>query len=75
MTADDLRAALSAIGWTPIRLAQALRVSRQTVTRWLAGQRPVPVPVAAWLDAIATCHRANPPPVIPRSGGARGRVT
>jgi transcriptional regulator with XRE-family HTH domain len=75
MTPAELRAELAAIGWGPIRLAEVLGVSRQTVTRWLAGEFSIPAPVGAWLGALAACHRANPPPPIERSLRARGRVT
>lgn len=54
MTADDLRAAGMDLfgperGWQT-RMAEALKVDRASVTRWLAGGVPVPGPVSAAIE-------------------------
>ncbi|MDX8442957.1 hypothetical protein [Mesorhizobium australafricanum] len=38
--------------------------------RWLEGRAPVPLPVAAWIEAHAKAHRALPPPRPTRPNSA-----
>jgi predicted transcriptional regulator len=46
MTSKELSRALRQLGWTQARLAQVLDVTDGAVSRWLAGKRPIPGPVA-----------------------------
>ena len=62
MTPARLRACLAAIHWSQRGLAKILRTDERQVRRWATGQYPVPEPIAAWLDRLATMMEANPPP-------------
>lgn len=46
MTAAELNAALSRLGWTGARLARRLAVSERQVSKWRRGRAPVPGPAA-----------------------------
>jgi hypothetical protein len=83
MTATELRQTLATIGWTQRGLAKALRCSHGLVHLWARDSAPLPAPVAAWLDTLATTHRAHPPPdgfrkrpgrtpAVPGLGGGQG---
>ena len=61
MTAESLRACLSAMRWTGADLARALDCEHTTVRRWLAGAI-VPNAVAEWLLDLSGCHAARPAP-------------
>jgi len=74
MTPELLQRELDAIGWTQAELARKAGVTRTTALRWLAGAHPVPPSVGDWIRTLAAFHRANPPPAIRRSMGARGKI-
>ena len=54
MTPSELRAILAKHAITQQRFADMMGVNKVTVYRWVAGDRPIPHPVAilaGWLDA------------------------
>lgn len=57
-----LRVALRALRWTYGTLAVELHLSPSTTRNWGLGRSPVPAEVLAWVELLAACHRANPPP-------------
>jgi transcriptional regulator with XRE-family HTH domain len=62
MTPAALRSALASLRWSQRGLAAALGRDEGTVRQWLRGAVTVPPEVAAWLEAAAAWHAANPPP-------------
>lgn len=52
MTSDELKHAQSTLGLTNQQLADRLRVSLRAVEMWRQGSRPVPGPVAAFLEHL-----------------------
>lgn len=52
MTAAELKQAQVTLGLTNQQLADRLRVSLRAVEMWRQGSRPVPGPVAAFLDHL-----------------------
>lgn len=67
MSADQLRKCLEAMGWSLRHLARVLDINFTTVQRWAAGTQEVPSPIAVWLETLARCHEANPPPTPDQS--------
>ena len=63
-TTDRFHQLIEEIGWTGAHLAQVLGCHRALVWRWWHRQYVIPVPdeIMNWLEALAECHRANPPP-------------
>ncbi len=87
MTADELKQALKALGWKQSDLARRVEVGDTTVSRWAAGDPPVPGPVAAYLGMaleIDRLHRqyvrpikpakAAPEEAAPGEAGSEGRA-
>ena len=66
MTPQELRAALTELGWSAPHLARLLGVGEKTPTNWLLGRAKVPQDVADWVDEYAYGHRwflfCRPPP-------------
>jgi transcriptional regulator with XRE-family HTH domain len=62
MNPTRFRACLVALGWSQHSLARLLHVNFSSVQRWATGAQEIPAPVAAWLETLARCHEANPPP-------------
>jgi hypothetical protein len=62
MTPDRFRACLVALAWSQRHLAPIVGYDERQVRRWAAGAT-IPADVAAWLETLAQCHEANPPPV------------
>jgi len=71
MTPATLRTALAALRWSQRGLAEALDCDDRLVRRWAAGDAPVPLLVAAWLDRAAGRMMRDPPP----RGWQSGRST
>ena len=71
MIAGRLRECLRSLRWDASDLAQELGCSTTDATRWIEGRAPVPLAVAAWIEALATAHSALPPPRL----GQQGSVT
>jgi transcriptional regulator with XRE-family HTH domain len=68
MTAEELKQALKALGWKQSELARRVEVGDTTVSRWAAGDPPVPGPVAAYLGMaleIDRLHRQYVRPIKP----------
>jgi DNA-binding transcriptional regulator YiaG len=66
MTPRDLQTIRANLGWSQQRLARALGVARNTVTRWEMGSYPIP----RW--ARAALMLLDPPRgVMPRKPGRR----
>ncbi|HEV8502955.1 MAG TPA: hypothetical protein VGR63_15375 [Casimicrobiaceae bacterium] len=65
MTADELRAALDILHWTPAQLGAAACVARSTAHRWARGEIAVPERIAGWLTDLARYVAAHPPPEPP----------
>ena len=61
MTPNRFRECLDALHWSQRGLADILKMDERQVRRWAAGAS-IPYEVAAWLEALAVCHKANPPP-------------
>lgn len=53
MTADELRACLTRLGWSQRELMRELQVGLRTVQDWARGHVPVPDNVASWLRTRA----------------------
>lgn len=64
MIAGRLRECLRRLRWDAADLAQELDCPRDHVTRWLEGRTPVPLAVAAWIEALVKAHRALPRPCL-----------
>ena len=66
MTPNELRAALTELGWSAPHLARLLGVGEKTPTNWLLGRAKVPQDVAWWIKEYLYGHRAFlficPPP-------------
>ncbi|WP_176480006.1 hypothetical protein [Mesorhizobium sp. WSM3859] len=62
MIAGRLRECLRSLRWEASDLAQELGCSRTDATRWIEGRAPVPLAVAAWIEALVKAHKALPPP-------------
>jgi hypothetical protein len=62
MDPDRFRECLDVIGWPLRGLARLLDVNFATVQRWANGAQEIPPHIADWLDTVAKCHEANPPP-------------
>ena len=62
MTPDRMREALFLLRWSQRGLAEALECDDRLVRRWASGDAEIPVSVAAWLETLAQCHEAAPPP-------------
>lgn len=62
MTPARLAACLATLRWSQRGLAAAIDYDDRLVRRWAAGERPIPAPVAAWLERAAAWHAENPPP-------------
>ncbi|PBB83540.1 hypothetical protein [Mesorhizobium sp. WSM3876] len=48
-------------------LAEELSLAPADVPRWLDGRAPVPLAVAAWIEALVKAHKALPPPGLSRA--------
>lgn len=57
MTSNELRAELTALGWTQRRLADRLGVDPDTVSRWTNGRTAVPAYVAEYLRVVGIVVR------------------
>lgn len=60
--ASRLQAALKTLRWSNCDLAAELRRDEKQVRRWLGGTYEPPQVVLDWLEALAACHLAHPPP-------------
>jgi transcriptional regulator with XRE-family HTH domain len=56
MNADEMKAALHALGWKQADLARRVEVAPTTVSRWIEGDG-VPGPVAAYLGIALQLQR------------------
>ena len=73
MTAEELREALRTLGWKQSDLARRVGVGDTTVSRWMAGDPPVPEPVTAYLGLameIDRLHRQYVRPIKPTKAAA-----
>lgn len=57
MTPQELRAALTDLGWSAPHLARLLGVGEKTPTNWMLGRAKVPEDVAEWLALYLRNHR------------------
>ena len=62
MDATRFRACLEALNWSARALARLLEINPVTVQRWANGVLPIPPHLADWLEILAQCHEAHPPP-------------
>lgn len=58
MKPDQLNHCLLDIGWSAEILAQKLECHVSLVEAWLSGEAEIPPKAAAWMTALASCHRA-----------------
>ncbi|TPI44061.1 helix-turn-helix transcriptional regulator [Mesorhizobium sp. B2-9-1] len=70
MIAGRLRECLKILRWEAADVAEELGWPRNDVTRWLEGRAPVPLAVAAWIEALAKAHKVLPPPRLNRQNSA-----
>ncbi|WP_292495510.1 hypothetical protein [Mesorhizobium sp.] len=70
MIAGRLRECLRSLRWEASDLAQELGCSRTDATRWIEGRAPVPLAVAAWIEALTKAHSALPPPRLSQQSSA-----
>lgn len=61
MTPERFRELIAITGLGEEGLINALDVDPRRYERWWAGKRPIPEPVAAWLETLAGGHVADPP--------------
>lgn len=59
MKKEELKSAQAELGLTNQALADLLRVSLRAVETWRQGTRPVPGPVAAYLDHLVRRNKAK----------------
>ena len=52
MTAKQFNVALDKLGFTQVGFARKLELGERSVRRWVAGQWPVPTPVAMLLNLM-----------------------
>ena len=72
MTPERLREILDALGWNATALARRLGMARErSATEWLNGRRPIPQPVADWLELMLP-PRADRPAAVLISGADGG---
>jgi plasmid maintenance system antidote protein VapI len=62
MTPARFLACLAALHWSQRGFAAVIGYDDRLVRRWVAGERPIPPAIAAWLERAAAWHEANPPP-------------
>lgn len=62
MTAHRFREVLRLLHWSGRGLADLLACDERLIRRWAAGTNLIPVPVAAWLETLASVHAKHPPP-------------
>jgi len=70
MIAGRLRECLRTLRWEAADLALELDCPGNDVARWIEGRAPVPLAVAAWIEALAKAHRALPPPRLSQQHSA-----
>jgi len=58
MSPDQIHHCLLDIGWTPEMLTRKLECHVSLVEAWLSGEAEIPPKAAAWITALAACHRA-----------------
>lgn len=66
MTPARFNDCLAALRWTEHGLAQTLGCDIFLVEAWGSGSEPIPAKLAAWLETLAKCHEAIPPPTTYR---------
>jgi transcriptional regulator with XRE-family HTH domain len=66
MIATRARECLKVLRWSADDLADELGQSVSDVQAWLEGRAPVPLAVAAWLEALVKLHRSLAPPNLDR---------
>jgi transcriptional regulator with XRE-family HTH domain len=63
MDATRFRACLAALDWSQRGISSLLGINSVTVRRWATGKHgEIPPGIATWLETLARCHEANPPP-------------
>ncbi|MEJ5019276.1 hypothetical protein WH297_05925 [Ochrobactrum vermis] len=58
MKSEALQHCLDDIGWTLAILARKLECHVALVEAWLSSEAEIPPKAAAWITALAACHRA-----------------
>ena len=69
MTPARFNECLLHIRWTPINLASALQCDLSWVEALEVGNTEIPEGLASWLETLAQCHEAAPPPKAFRGRG------
>jgi hypothetical protein len=72
MTPERFQVCLTALRWTDHGLAATLECDLLLVEAWADGVEPIPASLAAWLETLAQCHEAAPPPTTWRGKRYRG---
>ena len=68
MSPDEFAAALQALGWKQSDFCRKSGVTKQTPSRWVNGQTPVPAWVPAYLGAMLEIKRLHAAYVEPGTG-------
>jgi transcriptional regulator with XRE-family HTH domain len=73
MTPDELRAALTELGWSAPHLARLLGVGEKTPTNWLLGRAKVPEDVGEWIEGSLSVFRWGIMKNMPRAAAGKER--
>ena len=57
MKGNELRAIRKKLGWTQVQIAEALRVTANTVARWERGERAISEAIALLVEKTYTEHK------------------
>lgn len=60
MSAERLRWCLEVLGWSSQELARRLAVNEKSARYWVAGRRPVPDSLAAWIEHLVAVMLQQP---------------
>ena len=71
MTPQELRAALTELGWSAPHLARLLGVGEKTPTNWLLGRAKVPDDVAEWLHQCVSIYHWGMVKNMPRAAAGK----
>ena len=65
MTPDEMQAALTELGWKQADFWRKASLSKDTVSRWLAGATPIPDWAGAYLGMTLELQRLHATYVLP----------
>lgn len=74
MMAGRARDCLKVLRWSTADLADELGQPVSDVNAWLEGRAPLPLSVAAWLEALVKLHQSLPAPRLDWCPGAVSQI-